>query len=88
MYIYIYRCVLAADRQFYFENFLEKIFELGFGNGTIGFTRVHSIDSKVEQKKIYFWRFLTEPLREKLSTAIHDKVVDLKMDRSNSTYGL
>ena len=60
--VYICICVLAADRQFCFENFLEKIFELRFGNGTIGFTRVHSIDSKVEQKKIYFWRFLTEPL--------------------------
>ena len=61
VYIYMHMC-LAADRQFCFENFLEKIFESGFGNGTIGFARVQTIDLNIQQKKINFWWFLTEPL--------------------------
>ena len=54
IYIYMHMC-LAADRQFCFENFLEKIFESGFGNGTIGFARVQTIDLNIQQKKINFW---------------------------------
>ena len=74
MYIYICICVLAADRQFCFENFLEKIIELEFGNGTIGSTRVQTVDLKVQQKKLFLAIFDLTPYLLLLLTFINSCV--------------